>query len=92
MNSTIIRELCKQLKDEAEAISSYTESLAWNEIDDVTKTILTEIRNDELGHAQKIIVALTAVMMGEAPEVAERMDAANLDKTDKDGDSAWKVQ
>jgi len=74
MNSTIIRELCRQLKDEAEAISAYTESLAWSELDDATKAILTEIRNDELGHAQKLVVALTEAMGDSKPVVAEGME------------------
>ena len=84
MNSRI-RALANQLKDEAEAIIQYTESLSWNELDNATKAILTEIRNDELGHAQKLLVALTEAMNDDEPVVAAQMDADETGTKDGDG-------
>jgi len=73
MESVIIRELCRQLEDEAKAIRDYTDSIAVIE-DEKVKEIFTEIRGDELGHAQKLIVALTEVMGGNEPDAAESME------------------
>ena len=75
-------QLSKNLADEANAISDYTQAISMAE-DDTTKALLTEIRNDELGHAQKLIVALTEVLGGGEPVEAERMDGFGDNKGDK---------
>ena len=77
MDSTIIMQICKNLSDEATAISDYTQSISMVE-DESSKSIFREVRNDELGHAQKLIVALTEVLGGEEPIEAERMDAKKV--------------
>ena len=74
MNSTVIMQLCKNLSDEATAISDYTQAISMTE-DETVKALFTEIRNDELGHAQKLVVALTEVLGGSEPVAAENMDA-----------------
>ena len=74
MNNSAIRQLALQLKDEAQAIIAYTDSISWDGLDDETRGILNEIRNDELGHAQKLLVALSEVMAGGEPTEAARMD------------------
>lgn len=38
------------------------------------RAIFTEIRHDELGHLQKLTIALTALVSGEQPTAAEQMD------------------
>ena len=91
LNSQVIMEICKNLADEAKAVSDYTQSISFTE-NETTKAMFTEIRNDELGHAQKLIIALTEVLGGSPPEVAARMDAKikgdrviSIDCWDKEG-------
>ena len=73
MNSKDIIETCKQAIDEANAIIAYTNSIDAVE-DQNLKSIYAEIRNDELGHLQKHIVALTEILSGDEPTEAEQMD------------------
>lgn len=69
-----IRQIAHQLGEEAKAIIEYTNSI--QATDDTTlKAVFLELRNDELAHAQKLLVALTEVMGGNEPETAEKMDA-----------------
>jgi rubrerythrin len=75
LNSTDIRETCKQLIDEATAIIKYTDSIDAAE-SDALKAVFTETRHDELAHVQKLTVALTALLNGEEPEAAAQMDDA----------------
>jgi|GEM_PF-5913695 len=73
MAGTMIREITKNIADEAEAISDYTDSIAFCD-DAKLKAIFAEIRNDELGHLQKLTVALTEILGGSEPEAAEAME------------------
>ena len=75
MNSTSIKETCKQLIDEATAIIKYTESIDAT-TDETLRSVFEETRHDELGHVQKLTVALTELLSGESPVEAERMDGA----------------
>ena len=68
-----IRELCKNIGDEAQAISDYTKGIALV-TDKKVQSIFAEIRNDELGHLQKLTVALSEVLNGKEPTVAANMD------------------
>ena len=76
MNSAAIMQLCENLSDESKAISDYTQAISMVE-DEKLKDIFAEIRNDELGHAQKLIVALTEILGSEEPTVAQNMDSAD---------------
>lgn len=69
----VIRELCKNIGDEAKAISDYTKAIALVS-DKRVQSIFAEIRNDELGHLQKLTVAITEVLGGHEPTIAENMD------------------
>jgi len=73
MAGSIIRELCKNIGDEAKAISDYTDGIAFVD-DEKVKAIFAEIRNDELGHLHKLTVALTEILGGHEPTAAEEMD------------------
>jgi len=73
----IVKNLCKNISDEAQAISDYTKSISKVK-DKTTIDIFTEIRNDELGHLQKLTVGLTEVLGGSEPATAERMDGKKL--------------
>ena len=68
-----IKELCKQIIDETTAIVAYTDSIDTVK-DNKLKAIFTEIRGDELSHLQKHVVALTEILHGDEPTVAEQMD------------------
>ena len=72
MNNAI-RQLAHQLAEEAKAIGEYTNSISMTD-DAMLKAIFTELRNDELHHAQKLVVALTEAMGGSEPVAAENMD------------------
>ena len=68
-----IRETCKQIIAEAQAILDYTDSIA--AVRDASLTaVFTETRADELAHLQKLVVALTELMSGDEPAQAELMD------------------
>lgn len=71
----VIRELCKNIGDEAQAIADYTKGIALV-TDEKVQSIFAEIRNDELGHLQKLTVALSEVLSGKEPTIAENMDNA----------------
>ena len=73
MDITDIRETCKQIIDETNAITAYTDSIEAVS-DEKLKSIYAEIRNDELGHLQKHVVALTEILSGEEPVKAAQMD------------------
>ena len=73
MDSAVIMQLCKNLADESKAIADYTQAISLVE-DETAKALFSEIRNDELGHAQKLLVALTEVLGGREPEKAANMD------------------
>lgn len=73
MDSAVIMQLCKNLADESKAISDYTQAISLVE-DETAKALFAEIRNDELGHAQKLLVALSEVLAGGTPEEAAQMD------------------
>jgi hypothetical protein len=75
LNSTDIKETCKQLIDEATAIIKYTDSIDATE-DETLKAVFEETRHDELGHVQKLTVALTEILSGGPPTEAEKMDDA----------------
>ena len=73
MDSAVIMQLCENLADESKAISDYTQAISL--VEDVSaKALFAEIRNDELGHAQKLLVALTEVLGGNEPVAAANMD------------------
>ena len=73
MSNADVREICTQIVDEANAVIAYTNSIEMAE-SEKTKAIFEEIRQDELGHLQKHIVALTEVLSGVEPTEAEKMD------------------
>jgi len=72
-NSISIKEICRQIVDEANAVIAYTDSIDATE-DDTLKSVFGETRHDELGHLQKLIVALTEIMSGDEPREAKKMD------------------
>jgi len=74
----VIRELCKNIGDEAQAISDYTKGIALVS-DKKVQSIFAEIRNDELGHLQKLTIALSEVLGGHEPTIAENMDTGGGD-------------
>ena len=73
MNSTDIKETCKQIIDEATAIIAYTDSIDCIK-NKTLKSVYAEDRKDELSHLQKLIVALTEILSGEEPKIAEEME------------------
>ena len=76
MNSAVIMQLCQNLTDEIKAISGYTQAISLVE-DETAKALFTEIRNDELNHAQKLLVALSDVLLGDVPEEVAQNDDDN---------------
>ena len=65
-----IKSICEALKEEAEAISSYTEklsALAQVREAESTRKELDLIRLDEVEHVQKLTLELTRLMMNGAP-------------------------
>jgi len=75
LDGASVIETCKQIVDEATAIIRYTESIDLT-TDKTLKSVFEETRLDELGHVQKLTVALTELLSGESPTEAERMDGA----------------
>ena len=69
-----IKETCRQIIAEAQAICDYTDSITAIPDDDSMITVFTELRSDELAHLQKLIVALTELMGGDEPVEAEKME------------------
>ena len=81
MNSGDLTEVCKQIVDEATAIRAYADSIDALS-DEATINIFSEIRQDELGHLQKLVVALTEMLSGEEPKIAEQMDEGGDDSNE----------
>jgi hypothetical protein len=65
---------CEQGIKELEAILAYTQALGQTQIEDM-RTIYLDNRRDELPHIQNIVVALTAMLRGQQPDAAARMDS-----------------
>jgi hypothetical protein len=57
---------------ELEAIHDYTQKIIQTENDDM-KEIYTDNRHDELPHIQNIVIAITAMVNGESPKIAEKV-------------------
>jgi len=85
---------------ELKAIRDYTRRLMETQ-NGYMRDIYTDNRLDELPHIQNIVVALTAMVSGEEPKVAARMDGREDeagDGSDKQGDDgsaggdAWQVR
>ncbi|GHU51747.1 hypothetical protein AGMMS49975_06160 [Clostridia bacterium] len=57
---------------ELEAIADYTQKLIESESDEM-KAIYTDNRRDELPHIQNIVIAITAMVSGESPKIAEEV-------------------
>lgn len=84
MNSINVLETCKQIIDEANAVIRYTDSM--NAVDDDTlRAVYEEARDDELSHLQKLIVALTEIIIGKDGFVdnGEPTKAAQMDDESK---------
>ena len=80
-NNIDIKETCRQIIEESQAIIKYTESI--EAIPNGTLvTVFDEVRSDELSHLQKLIVALTELMT-----VGETTEAEKLDEDAKGGDN-----
>jgi len=75
LNNATIHQLALQLRDEAQAIVAYTDGITWAGVDGKAKAIFAEIRNDKLGHVQKLIIALTEVLDQGGPIIGMYMDA-----------------
>jgi len=86
MSGTGVKETCKQIIDESTAIIAYTDSI--DAVDDeLLRSICAEIRRDELGHLQKLIVALTEILSNSEPAEAEQMDnSVNVEENSTGGD------
>jgi hypothetical protein len=82
VNSTDLKEACKQAIAEAKAILEYTDSIDATESENL-KRIFGEARHDGLSHLQKHVVALTEMLSGEEPKAAENMDGFEASKGDK---------
>jgi hypothetical protein len=70
---------CKQLQSEAQAIIDYTEGIQSAESENL-RAVFIDNRMDELPHVQDLTVALTALMNGEEPTAAEKMDDTDDDE------------
>ncbi|GHU91248.1 hypothetical protein FACS1894202_12350 [Clostridia bacterium] len=57
---------------ELEAIHDYTQKLLQSENNDM-KAIYTDNRRDELPHLQNLCIAITAMVNGESPKIAEEV-------------------
>jgi hypothetical protein len=57
---------------ELEAILDYTQKLLSSENDDM-KAIYADNRRDELPHIQNLVIAVTAMVNGESPKIAEEV-------------------
>ena len=73
MDSVIIIRICENLANEAKSIADYTQAIALAE-DEIAIALFSEIRNDEINHAQKLLVALSEVLPGDALEEAAQLD------------------
>jgi len=73
MNSTDVKEICKQIIAEANAVIGYTDSID-NSKSKALKATFAEDMKDEVSHLQKLVVALTEVIDGKEPTIAEKMD------------------
>lgn len=71
MNESI-KIICQLLKEEADAIISYTEKLSvLDQAKEAESTMkeLSLIRLDEVEHVQKLTLELTRLMMNDAPPI-----------------------
>ena len=73
MSNTDIKETCKQIIEEANAIIAYTDSIEITTGQSL-RSVFTETMTDELSHLQKLIVALTEIFDGDEPTSAEEME------------------
>ena len=74
-----IHGLCDSIVKEAEAIKDYTRQLDNTQSEDL-RTVYTNNRMDELPHIQNLVIALTAMLNGEAPFIASQMDENDAGK------------
>ena len=54
---------CATIISEAQAITEYTNAMAATH-SDVTRSVYQEIRDDELSHIHKLVIALTEMIQG----------------------------
>jgi hypothetical protein len=59
-----VKEICKQIINEAQAVINYAESMEQVASDITRGAIFEEIIDDELSHLQKLVVALTEIALG----------------------------
>ena len=64
---------CQAAKKELDAIEDYTCKLQQTQ-NEAMRQVYTDNRADELPHIQNLVIALTAMLNGEDPEAAARMD------------------
>jgi hypothetical protein len=67
--------MCRQISDEAQAIMSYSSGID-AAMDETLIAIYHELRMDELGHLQKLAIALTEMLDGKEPTAAAKMDGS----------------
>lgn len=63
---------CASAIKELDTIADYTQKITQSENDDM-KTIYTDNRRDELPHIQNLVIAITAMVNGESPKIAEEV-------------------
>jgi len=64
---------CQAAKKELDAIEDYTGKLRDSQNDAMRQVYLNN-RHDELPHIQNLVIAITAMLNGEEPVAAARMD------------------
>lgn len=77
-NTTIITEFARHLKNASESIEELTSSIAHNEMDGNPDfvSLYSDMRLDELEHAQQLMLLLTDAIVQDTPEAtaAENTD------------------